>query len=139
MPISYVVDPDARLVRTTCLGCVTLLDVAVYARALDDGKLLTYGQLIDAREATLALSRQDIRILGRLMAALAARHGRAPVAFVPGDEVSYRVARLYQRGGAGANTRFAILTDMVAAEIWLAIEALATAMREKPGRARRSS
>jgi hypothetical protein len=141
MAISYLVNHRARLVRTTYVGRIGLIDVAIYARELDDRKLLPYAQLIDASRATLALSSQDLRIFATLMATLRSRHGRGPVAVVPGNAGSYRVARLYRQLGAGANPRFAILTDVAAAEAWLAIEAqkMAEADGDAQDRAKRSS
>jgi hypothetical protein len=122
VPISFLVDPLSHLVRTTYLGLITMVDLAAYARTLAERDLLKRAQLIDARQATLAVSPEDIRILSELMATLRERHGRAPVAFVPGDEPSYRVAETYENLGAGANPRFATFADMAAAETWLAIE-----------------
>jgi hypothetical protein len=122
MPITFLIDPHSALVRTTYVGLVTLADLSTYVRLLAERDLLKRAQLIDARQAMVALSPEDIRIIAELMTTLRERHGRAPVAFVPGNEVSYRVAETYADLGAGANPRFATFTDVAAAETWLAIE-----------------
>jgi predicted nucleic acid-binding protein len=119
MPISFLVDSQAHLVRTTFVGVIKLADLAFYARELTDRDLLTHAQLIDARHATLRLSAKDTRILAELMATLRRRHGRAQVAIVPGDAPSYRVAETYHELGAGANPSYEVFSEVSAAEMWL--------------------
>jgi hypothetical protein len=121
MPIRFLVDPHSQLLRTTYLGLITTVELARYVWALAERDLLKHAQLIDARQATLALAPEDIRMFAELMTTLRERYGRAPVAFVPGNEVSYRVAETYEDLGAGAN-RFATFPDLASAEAWLAIE-----------------
>jgi len=137
MPISFSVHPEHRLVRASFVGPIHLLALAMYARSLADRELLTFGQLIDGRQGTLAMSPEDTRILAKLMATLHARHGRAPIAFVPGDEVSYYVAANYKDLGAGMNPRFAVFPDLAAAELWLGFEAQRAAQKRPERRKRK--
>lgn len=53
------------------------------------------------------------------MASLRSKHGCAQVAFVAGNAPSYRVAETYHELGAGANPRYAVFDEIVAAEMWL--------------------
>ena len=122
MPISFLVDQRSHVVHTTIVGAVGLVDLSLYVRSLAERDLLSFRQLIDGRQGTLLLSPEDTVIFAELMAALRAKHGRAAVAFVPGDELSHRVADQYRELGAGMNPRFATFTDIDAAESWLAME-----------------
>jgi predicted nucleic acid-binding protein len=119
VPISFLVDPQHQLVRTTYVGVITLVDLASYARDLADRDLLKHAQLLDARHATLELSYEDTRIFAELMASLRSKHGSAQVAFVAGNAPSYYVAETYRELGAGANPRYAVFDEVLAAEMWL--------------------
>jgi predicted nucleic acid-binding protein len=119
VPISFLVDPQHRLVRTTYVGVITLVDLAFYARELADRGLLKLDQLVDARQAMLALSHEDTRVFAELMASLRSKHGSAQVAFVAGNAPSYYVAETYQELGAGANPHYGVFGEVAAAEMWL--------------------
>lgn len=120
MSISYLLDPHEHVIRTTYLGIITMVDVVGYVRSLATEGLLTHPQLIDGREATVWLSEGETRELADLMASLRAMFGAAPVAFVPGDDASLRVAERYREMGAGS-TRYEVFEEVQAAERWLAI------------------
>jgi hypothetical protein len=118
MSISYLLDPHLQVIRTTYLGIVTLADLVAYVRSLATEGLLKHPQLIDAREATLWLTESETRELSDLMTSLRALFGGAPVAFVPGNSASHRVARRYGEMGAGS-TRLELFEGVQAAERWL--------------------
>jgi hypothetical protein len=120
MPIRYLLDPHVDVIRTTYLGIVTMVDLVGYARCLATEGLLDRPQLIDGREATVWLSESETRELADLMASLRAMFGAAPVAFVPGDVASLRVAEWYREMGAGS-TRYEVFEEVQAAERWLTI------------------
>jgi hypothetical protein len=122
MPITFLIDPQLHLVRTTYVGLITMVDLAMYARVLADRGLLKLAQLIDARQALLKLTAEEMRILSELMTTLRSKHGRAPVAFIAGNAPSYYLAESYQKFGAGGNPRFATFTDVASAETWLVLE-----------------
>jgi hypothetical protein len=118
MAISFVLDRERRCVRAVYSGVIAPQDVERYAAALVQQRLLHLPQLIDARRALLALSEADVRNLAALMASLRQVHGRAPVAFVPGNEASHDVAEQYAELGAGDNARFRIFDTLESAEGW---------------------
>jgi len=122
MPIRFEVLPHERFVRVTYVGRITLRDVSVHVQRLVDAALINRPKLVDSRGATLALSPEDLRIVSSLMVTVRAEYGRAPVAFVAGDESWSAAANLYQDLGAGAIPRFATFLDLKAAEAWLASE-----------------
>jgi hypothetical protein len=120
MSITYLLDPQLNVIRTTYLGIITLVDLVGYARSLATEGLLSHPQLIDGREATVWLSESETRELADLMASLRAMFGAAPVAFVPGDDASLRVAERYREIGAGS-THYEVFDEVQAAEHWLAV------------------
>jgi hypothetical protein len=120
MSISYLLDPKLEVIRTTYLGIVTMVDLVGYVRTLATEGLLRLPQLIDGREATVWLTEDETRELAELMTSLRAMFGSAPVAFVPGNLASHRVARRYREMGAGS-TRLEVFEEVRAAELWLAI------------------
>ena len=120
MPITFLLDADLGLVRTTYSGMIGLSDLAHYVYLLSQRDWLRLPQLIDGRQGGLTMSPQDVRILSDLMVRLRDRWGCAPVAFVPGNDINACVAALYQDNGAGGNPWFATFADLHAAEQWLA-------------------
>jgi hypothetical protein len=120
MAIKFELDPHRKLVRTTCVGEITLSDMVGYARGLVDHHFLGYPQLIDGREATLVLTEAQTRELAELMTPLRSTLGKAPVAFVAGNLASHRVGQWYWEAGAGSN-RYEVFEEVAAAEVWLAI------------------
>jgi cell wall-associated NlpC family hydrolase len=128
MPIRYAVDPGRPLVRSTYSGRITPSELSAHALELEARGLLGVPHLIDGRQASVALSAEDTHALGRLMADLRRHRVPGPVAFVPGDDLSYRTADAYQDAGAGQNPRFAIFAEIESAEAWLGLVA------DRPGR-----
>jgi hypothetical protein len=120
MAIRYELDSRRQIVRTTCVGDITLSDMLWYARGLVDQHLLGYPQLIDGRQATLMLTQNEARQLAELMTPLRSTLGKAPVAFVAGDHASHRVGQWYWEAGAGSN-RYEVFEEVAAAEVWLAL------------------
>lgn len=119
MSISYLLDARLKLIRSTFVGVITLVDLVAYVRSLAAEDLLQHPQLIDARKATLRLTEWEIREIADLMTSLRTMFGRAPVGFVAGNAASRRIVQRYREMGAGS-TRFEVFEDMAAAEVWLA-------------------
>src|SRR4051794_11055277 len=120
MSITYELDPQRGLGRTTCLGEITLSDMVGYARGLVADHFLGYPQLIDGRHATLVLTAAQVRELAELMTPLRSTLGKAPVAFVAGNLASHRVGQWYWEAGAGSN-RYEGFEEGAAAEGWAAV------------------
>jgi CheY-like chemotaxis protein len=119
MPIEAVWDPRNQVVRAHFARTITLIEVAAYENTLVERGWLAHAQLIDARWAVLSLSPEDVRIFSELMTGLHREHGRAPIAFVTGNDFNDCVASMYQDLGAGANPDFAMFPDVATAEAWL--------------------
>ena len=119
MPIELAVDPVHRIVRATYTGPIFLPELTSHVRTLVVMQLLTLPQLIDGRRAVLALSEPEINEFSGLMGTLRQVYGRAPVAFVAGDQISEWVAEHYADAGAGDNPVFRLFDDLEAAERWI--------------------
>ena len=70
LPFTFVLDPVARIVRTTAYGPLRFDDLAAYMYALMEAGLAGVAQLIDARQAQHELSMADIRRFVDLVAQL---------------------------------------------------------------------
>jgi hypothetical protein len=81
MPIEFTIDPSARRVVARAHGTVTLADVQAYFDAIMVEGAGRYPKLFDAREATFALSDDDMMVVGA-RASLYATFSPGPTAFV---------------------------------------------------------
>ena len=77
MPVTYVVDRDQRVIRTTVTGTVATDEFIPYLEALADGGLLGWPRIVDARSAALRITPQDVRRFVHIVDALRTRHGIA--------------------------------------------------------------
>jgi hypothetical protein len=101
MPISFVVDPIARVVRTAASGCLAAADFGAYVRIMQSAGLLGYPQLIDALQAEVRLSESDVREFSEMIKRLRTTGGSARTALITADETFNDVARTYEIiGGA---------------------------------------
>jgi len=64
MPITFLLDADLGVVRTTYSGMIGLADLAHYVYLLSQRDWLRMPQLIDGRQARLALAPGDAGSLG---------------------------------------------------------------------------
>jgi hypothetical protein len=120
MAISITLDEEHRYVRSVYSGVIALQDMEEHVATLVRQALLGRPQLIDARRALLALNETDLQHFASMLTPLRNVYGRAPVAFVAGNEVSYDVAERYAELGAGGNPGFRVFEDLRHAEAWIA-------------------
>ena len=132
MPISFRVDPQRHLIRTTQVGAITPPELMRYVGQLVEQGLFSYAQLIDGRAATLQLTTEETREFAAQIASLRSVYGQAPVAFVAGNAASYRVAQDYADVGVGSKP-FQVFADVAAAEVWIEISGVFGRPQEKEG------
>lgn len=120
MPVTYVVDRDQRIVRTTVTGTVAIDEFIPYLEALADGGLLGWPQLVDARSAALRITPQDVRRFVFIIDGLRARHGISRTAFITEDDATYGMLRMYSALGESADPGFAVFRHAADAEAWVA-------------------
>jgi hypothetical protein len=121
MPISFSVDQQHECVRTVYTGVITAGQLEQYIASLTALKLLRLPQLIDGRQAVVDLTRDQLEQFSKLLASLRNIHGQAPVAFVAGNEASYRASEQYAELGAGGNPAYRAFPDLRSAETWIEI------------------
>jgi len=119
MPIHVLVDHQRQLVLTTCVGMITLAELARHARTLFTGGLLGLPQLVDARDAVFTVSEVEMGEFSGLMGMLRQVYGQAPVAFVGDDPYTLWIVERYAEFGAGGNSSFRVFEDVEEAEEWL--------------------
>jgi len=97
MPISYVLDRATHRVRTTVRGRVTVDDILNHLKAACDEQVLTYTELIDARQAEPSqLSPQDLwQAARRVRGTEFDRHSLGPRAVVVEDLATFGMVRIF--------------------------------------------
>ena len=119
MPITYVIDPLRRLVRSRAWGTFTDADFRAYKvrLAADPAFDPSYQQLGDLREVTRVE-------LSSVVVADVAMHlcfsPRARRALVAREPCAYGVARMYELYAEAAGQQVRVFTDVDTAEAWLA-------------------
>ena len=116
--ITFSVDAEG-IVRTTMRGTITAADLAAHVRARASAQLLTSPQLIDARDAQLDLTTEDVRSLAALVGQLRSTGGTARTAFVAQQDFAYGMARMYAALGVRYDPGFAVFRSLDEAESWL--------------------
>ena len=97
MPISYVLDRATHRVRTTVMGTVTVDDILNHLKAACEEQVLTYSELIDARQAGPSqLSPQDLWLAaGQVRKTEFDRRSLGPRAVVVEDLATFGMVRIF--------------------------------------------
>ena len=119
MPVTYTVDRERRIVRTTVTGPVATDEFVPYLEALDREGLVSWPQLVDARGATLRITPEDVRRFVFLIDGLRTRHGTARSAFITDDDATYGMLRMYSALGESTDPGFAVFRKAADAEAWV--------------------
>lgn len=120
MPVTYVVDRERRLVRAKASGTMTSEEFRPHLEALDVEGLIGWPQIIDAREAAIRITPEEVRRFVFLIDGLRARHGHSRTAFITDDDSTYGMLRMYAALGEAADPGFAVFRTMAEAEAWVA-------------------
>ncbi|MGE5925824.1 MAG: hypothetical protein ACM357_00605 [Gemmatimonadota bacterium] len=120
MPLTYVVDRERGLVRTTVTGPVAADEFLPYLESLADGGLIGWPQIVDARNAALRITPQDVRRFVFIIDGVRARHGISRTAFITEDDATYGMLRMYSALGESADPGFAVFRHAADAEAWVA-------------------
>ncbi|HEU4828947.1 MAG TPA: hypothetical protein VFT04_07110 [Gemmatimonadales bacterium] len=120
MPVTYVVDRERRLVRATASGTMASDDFLPYLEALEAEGLIAWPQIVDAREAVIRITPEDVRRFVFLIDGLRARHGHSRTAFVTRDDSTYGMLRMYAALGEATDPGFAVFRSEAEAEAWVA-------------------
>lgn len=120
MPVTWVVDRERRLVRTTVTGTVATEEFLPYLEALDTDGLIGWPQIVDARGAVIRITPEDVRRFVFLIDGLRARHGVSRTAFITDDDATYGMLRMYSALGESTDPGFAVFRRVAEGEAWVA-------------------
>ena len=116
--ITFSVDAEG-IVRTTMRGVIGAAALAAHVRARAGAQLLNSPQLVDARDAQLDLSTEDVRSLAALVGQLRSTGGTSRTAFVAQQDFAYGMARMYAALGVRDDPGFAVFRSLDEAKSWL--------------------
>ena len=101
-------------------GIITAADFSAHVRARAEAGLLGHPQFVDARDARLELTTDDIRAIAALVGKYRGSAGMARTAFVAQQDFAYGMARMYAALGVRHDPGFAVFRTLSEAEAWLA-------------------
>jgi CheY-like chemotaxis protein len=119
MPIIFVVDPIARVVRTVASGSLAAPDFEAHLRIMRSAGLLGYPQLIDALQAEVRLSESEGREFSELINDLRANNEFARTALVTADDAVYDLARRREIISEAHDPGFRVFRRLDEAERWI--------------------
>lgn len=118
-PLNFRVDRNSRTVLTNARGALYFDDFMAHAHALVKEKVFAYPQLIDAREAHLEITSNDVRRLVDRIKALRKIHGTARTAFVTRYPAAFGMMRMYAILSEECDPGFAVFREIGEAEEWI--------------------
>ncbi len=124
MPMSYSIDPEARLVRIVGSGRLTDDEMVQCVSALRaDPKLEPdMSTLSDMRDIEVAFTPEGVERMVDAMEATAERRSQARAAIVVGSDVAFGMGRMFEMQSEERTApSFRIFRDMDAAREWLGI------------------
>jgi two-component system, chemotaxis family, chemotaxis protein CheY len=119
MPIIFVVDPLAGVVRTVASGSLAAPDFEAHLRIMQSAGLLGYPQLIDALQAEVRLTEREVQELSEQIKGLHASSGSTRTALVTSDTTLYDMARRYEMISHPHDLGFRVFHQMTDAERWI--------------------
>ena len=114
--IRFLVD-ELGVVRTTYSGAVGYAQMVLHLQEHERAGVLARPQVVDAREATLALSAAEVQAFASLTRELRLRTSVGPTAVVATADLVYGIARMY--GAFDDSDSFAVFRSMAEAEAWI--------------------
>ena len=127
MPISYRIDREQNVVRTTASGILSDEDVLSHKRALVDDPAFAVGmcELSDVRAVTeLQVTAAGVRAMVSLEATQAVTLKAHKLAIVTGQAAVFGMARMYQTLTEGNVSHVGVFNSYEEAATWLGIDAL---------------
>lgn len=119
MPLTFKIDHQERFVTANAKGRVVLKDVEDYFDALMVQDAMPYPKLIDATDAELVASDDDMMMLGARVSAYAAVDPRGPICLVAVTPEAIDMLRRFTNLG-GASRPAKIVRTVDEARKWLA-------------------
>jgi hypothetical protein len=123
MPIVLEIDHEHQAVKATATGRITIGDVRSHLSEEDAERGLCYREMIDATQATVQFSSEDVRTILGILRQLARKGALGPTAVIVGNEFTYGMLRMLEillEMGCMSPLRPFRVTEKAEAEHWLA-------------------
>jgi hypothetical protein len=127
MPVTYIIDPARRLIRTTCSGPVTLADVIDHFRTLNDDPACS-GQLdvlLDVSGADAVPESSELRVVNSEIAAIRRKVQFGMCVIVAKSDPMFGMMRVFGVFAEQAFRVFQVFREAAEAEAWLVSQAKA--------------
>lgn len=96
MPISFVIDEAAHIVRTEAVGRITSNDVENHLSNESRAGGIPYREVVDATRATAAFDGAEAQRIVQRMRDLAAKGAFGPTAVIVSNDVTYGMVRMIE-------------------------------------------
>jgi hypothetical protein len=122
MPITYEIDVEHALVRTRCLGGVTLGEVFEHFAELraDPRTPAHFDVLLDQRELTSVPESEQLRAVAGEAAGFGGRERLGACAIVASADVLFGMSRMFEVFAEPFFAATRVFRELAAAEAWLA-------------------
>jgi len=118
MPVHWTISHPARLVIAIAKDEVQVADIEQYFAGVTAAGAMAYRKIFEFTAKPMALSEENLKVLGQRVM-LYAQHGQVgPVAIVASSDESYAQAQIFA-GAARARRPLQIFRDLHAARRWL--------------------
>ena len=119
MPITYEIHAAHQRVVAMVTGPVGPADATAFLAALVEHGAAPYALRMDASDAEILCSADQIRRLVPLVGRLRAVHGHTRSAFISTADVTFGMARMYATLAAESDSGFMVCRTVKEADAWL--------------------
>jgi hypothetical protein len=119
LSITITINSETQCVYATISGDIHLSAFAGYMQTLARQNLISYSQLIDAREASIEMTTTDLRAFVEFMKQYRQAQNPTRVAFVTANDTLYGMMRMYMAYSEGYDPGFNVFRDIEEAEQWI--------------------
>jgi hypothetical protein len=125
MPVTFELDPDAFLIRTTCSGHVTFDEVDAHFRELAAAweRSAPFDVLLDLTECTSLPNIWELRAVVSRVADLGGRKSFGSCAIIATREILFGVLRMFEVFADGKFGALRVFRSKSEAETWLSVSA----------------
>src|SRR5262245_279296 len=121
MPVEYEIDANRRLIRTRCIGPVTIAEVIAHFHTLKADPRLP-GQpdvLLDFSRLTAFPDRDQIRSVAREVRDLAPKISWRNCAIVAPEDLAFGIGRMFEMTSEPSFRATMVFRSLADAEVWL--------------------
>src|SRR5436190_6379581 len=94
MPVTLEINHERQEARATASGSITMADIEAHLGEIRGRNGLPYRELIDASEATVAFTSEDVRRTAEILRDLGDKSVLGPTAVIVSDDLAYGMMRM---------------------------------------------